>query len=356
MANLPRVTQQGTEAVRSADDPLIRVTQQGTEAVRSADAPLIRVTQQAVEVVRSATAPQIRLSGYFVDVLRAIPPEQFIRLSQAVVEVIRAEPLSEAQLSQINLEVARPAVPQPRPGLPSWMVFDKDHTIDIRMFTGIPPTTAANDLAVLNGANVALLGTEIIQWVTSTSLGNDIYRLSRLLRGRLGTELFMDQHTSGETFVILDPDSVRRVVQNTNDTNAQRFFKIVGAGLPVFAAVVTPFVNSGFSQKPWKAARIRSTRDGPGEITVTWFRRTRINYEWQDFVDVSLGQEQESYEIDILNGAGIVVDTLNTTTPTLIITVAFQELHFVTVQTHVAIIIYQMSNLVGRGQAASAVV
>jgi len=156
--------------------------------------------------------------------------------------------------------------------------------------------------------------------------------------------------------VILDTDSVRRVVQNTNDTNAQRFFKIVGAGLPVYAAVVTPFVNTGFSQKPWKASQIRSARDGPGEITVTWKRRTRINYEWQDFVDASLGQEQESYEVDILDGAGIVKRTIDTTTPTAIYTVAQQNSDFGGAQTHVAIIIYQMSNLVGRGQAASAVV
>lgn len=242
-------------------------------------------------------------------------------------------------------------------GLPSWMVFDQDHTIDIRMFTGTPPSTAANDLAVLNGANVALLGSEIIQWVTSTDLGNNIYRLSRLLRGRLGTELNMDSHSVNETFVILDPDSVRRVVQATNDTGVERFFKIIGSGLPVYAAVVTPFVNTGNSQKPWKPAIIRSTRDGPGEVTITFHRRSRIDYEWRDFVDVPLGQEQESYEMDILDApGGTVLDTLQSTTEEFIISVALQSSLFGGNESQIDVVIYQMSNLVGRGFPATAVV
>ncbi len=242
-------------------------------------------------------------------------------------------------------------------GLASWMVFDKDHTIDIRMFTGTPPGSAANDLAVLNGANVALLGTEIIQWVTSTDLGDNIFRLSRLLRGRLGTELEMDNHSLLENFVILDPASVRRVVQATNDTGAERFFKIIGSGSPVYSAVVTPFVNTGNSQKPWKPAIIRSARDGPGEVTVTFHRRSRLNIEWRDFVDVPLGQEQESYEMDILDApGGTVLDTLQSTTEQFIITVVLQESLFVTVQAEIDVIIYQMSNLVGRGFPAISVV
>lgn len=333
-----------------------RVTQQVAEVARSGDAPLIRVTQQVVEVVRRANAPQIRMSGLGLDVLRSIPPAQAIKLSQVVLEVCREEPLSEVQLSQVNLEVARPGIPEPKPGLPSWMVFDKDHSVDIRMFTGTPPTTAVNDLAVLNGANVGLLGSEIIQWVNVVDLGENIYRLSRLLRGRLGTELFMNSHVSGETFVILDPTSVRRVVQNTNDTGVQRFFRILGAGLPLYSASVTPVVNSGFSQKPWKVAIVRSTRDGPGEITANFHRRTRIQYEWRDFVDVPLGQEQESYEMDILNNAGVVVRTLESTIEEFVYTVADQTTDFGGVQAAVAVIIYQMSNLVGRGQPANAII
>lgn len=333
-----------------------QVTQQAVEVARNPDTPSLQVTQQVVEVLRKASAPVVRQSGSFVDVLRGIPPAQAIKVSQVVVEVVRAEPLSEAQLSQIVIEVVRPAKGEPRPGLPSWMVFDKVHSVDIRMFTGTPPLSAANDLAVLNGANVALLGSEIIQWVTSTDLGNNIYRLSRLLRGRLGTELNMSAHVAGETFIVLDPDSVRRVVQNVEDTNAQRFLKIVGAGLPVYSATVTPFVNTGVSQKPWKPAIIRSTRDGPGEITITFHRRSRIRFEWMDFVDVPLGQDQESYEMDILNNAGAVVRTLESTSEQFIYTVADQTTDFGGIQSRVAVVIYQMSNLIGRGYPANSVV
>ena len=316
----------------------------------------IEVSQHGLEVSRADSAPLVRVTQAPVEVLRNSPPANAARLSQSVVEVARLEPTSEVWLSQGVLEVARASLATPKLGLASWMVFDKDHSIDVRMFTGTPPSSAANDLAVLNGANVGLLGKEIFQWVNSTDLGNNVFRLSRLLRGRLGTELFMNSHVVGETFVILDTDSIRRVIQNSNDTNVQRFFKIVGAGLPAHSATVTPFVNTGFSQKPWKVAIIRSSRDGPGEITIDFHRRTRISIEWQDFVDVPLGEETERYEMDILNNAGTVIRTLESSTEEFIYTVADQTTDFGSAQANVAIRIYQLSNLVGRGQAASAIV
>lgn len=73
-------------------------------------------------------------------------------------------------------------------------------------------------------------------------------------------------------------------------------------------------------------------------------------------MDVPLGQEQESYEMDILNNAGVVVRTLESTIEEFVYTVADQTTDFGGVQAAVAVIIYQMSNLVGRGQPANAII
>jgi len=44
------------------------------------------------------------------------------------------------------------------------------------------------DSRILNGASGALIGDEVVQFATAELIGASLYRLSRLLRGRLGTD------------------------------------------------------------------------------------------------------------------------------------------------------------------------
>jgi hypothetical protein len=71
----------------------------------------------------------------------------------------------------------------------------------------------ASALEVLNNANAAVLGDEIIQFRTATLLlaNSRRYRLSGLLRGRRGTEWAVDTHTAHDRFVMINPDGVKRV-------------------------------------------------------------------------------------------------------------------------------------------------
>ena len=69
---------------------------------------------------------------------------------------------------------------------------------------------SVSDLQLLNGRNAALVvdadgGAELIQFRDVTPLGNDIYRLSTLLRGRRGTEARL-AHAPGAVIVVLDDE------------------------------------------------------------------------------------------------------------------------------------------------------
>jgi hypothetical protein len=336
----------------------IEVSQTGFEVLRTNDANPARVTQVPVEVLRQADATAGRVTHVPVEVLRVqvIPQSSF--LTQVGVEVARAFPPSEGQLTQVGVEVARRHVPGPQPGLPSWMVFDNDHTITVTMVSGEPLTSALNDLEVYNGANVALLGQEIIQFRDVTDLGDNRYQLSRLLRGRLGTELFMNSHSVGDTFVILDSDSVRRATQAITDLNVQRYFKVVGFGLPSFGAPITPFINTGVSQKPWQPVFIRGTRDGSNNLTITWTPRSRINNEWLDLIDTPISEMSERYEVDIINSAGAPTASspIEVTSPQASYSAALQTSELGGVQSAISVVVYQLSNVVGRGYGGRAVV
>lgn len=333
-----------------------RISQHCIEVIRTNTTPLVRVTQEPVEIIRFPSTPIIRVSHLPVEVMRSNLGPPAARLSQVSLDIARVEPASKARLTQISLNIARRSIPSAQVGLPSWMVFDKTHSLILNWVAGDPPVSAPDELTVLNGANAALLGSEILQFRDVVDLGSNQYQISHLLRGRLGTEPFMNSHAIGETFVILDSDSVRRAVEATTDLNVQRYWKVVGAGLPVFNAPVTPFINTGVSQKPYQPVHITGTRDGSDNLTINWVRRTRIGGEWLDWIEVPLGEEDERYEVDILTGAGTVVRTIEVTSETASYTAAEQTTDFGGVQNPVAVNIYQLSTVVDRGYPGNALI
>ncbi|WP_339045607.1 glycoside hydrolase TIM-barrel-like domain-containing protein [Candidatus Mesenet endosymbiont of Agriotes lineatus] len=58
--------------------------------------------------------------------------------------------------------------------------------------------------AVLNEANLALVDDEIIEFYNAELISKNRYRLSKLLRGKFGTEKYIKSHQKGERFVLLN--------------------------------------------------------------------------------------------------------------------------------------------------------
>ena len=73
---------------------------------------------------------------------------------------------------------------------------------------------------------------------------------------------------------------------------------------------------------------IEGSRNGGGDLTITWIRRTRFSGEWRDLVDVPLNEASEAYEVDVIDGAGTVVRTFSSPNPTVTYTAADQTTDF----------------------------
>jgi hypothetical protein len=82
------------------------------------------------------------------------------------------------------------------------------------------------DDQVLAGGNGAAMGAdgrwEIIQFATATQVTATQWILSRLLRGRRGTEHVMGTSQTGDLFVIVSSGDLGRVVLETTEIGAQR--------------------------------------------------------------------------------------------------------------------------------------
>jgi len=228
--------------------------------------------------------------------------------------------------------------------------WDNANEIKVALLTG--ELSSKSELAVLNGANACLIGNEVIQFKTATLVSSGVYTLTGLLRGRLGTEHEIDNHVIGDRFIFMDSAVLKESIPLFL-IGIESYYKPVTVGATVADTDEQAFTYAGVKFKPFSPVDIEGTRDGSDNLTITWKRRTRLNGQWRDGVDVPLSEESESYEIDIMDGVS-VVRTLTSTTPTIIYTAAQQVADFGITQTSVDAKIVQMSAIVGRGTAGEA--
>ena len=224
--------------------------------------------------------------------------------------------------------------------------WDDITTIDVLLTFG--ELQSVTDLAVLNGANACVIANEVIQFGTATLLDTNKYRLSHLLRGRLGTEWAVTGHVAGERFVLLT-NAVARELMASSGWGISKKYKPVTVGSTLGATTAQDFTYAARALKPYAPAHITGSRNGGGDLTINWVRRTRLNGDWKDAVDVPLSEESERYEVDIMSGVTLKRTITGLTTPTTIYTAAQQVTDFGSAQASILVNVYQMSTLVGRG-------
>ncbi len=202
--------------------------------------------------------------------------------------------------------------------------------------------------AVLDGANIAWVGGEIIQFQQATFELGGFYRLTGLLRGRRGTERYISQHSISETFILLNRATVNTAVMYHSDIGLIHHFKVVTAGADVEDAPSVSRAYGAAVLKPFSPVHGKGQRDGAGTLALTWIRRSRVGGDWMDNADVPLGENFERYDIEILNG-GAVVRTLTSDVSEVIYPASSQIEDFGATQAILDIRIFQISDNIGRG-------
>lgn len=269
----------------------------------------------------------------------------------------------DATTTAITYGRATTALPAPPLGPNCW---DFESTLTIQMVNGDAPSSTSR-LNVLNGANQAVLypSLEVINFTTVTTNADGTITLSGFLRGRRGTESFITGHAVGENvfFTTESGASVRHEQMGLSVLNLLRYFKGVSVGKDLNAATTQQFTNTGRDLRPYsptygKVAAIS------GGLQLTWLRRTRLGGGWNDGIGlVPLAEDSEQYSVDIVNGAGTVVRTIDNiippggvqdtwtspAQPNVTYTTAMQTADGYTAGNGWTAVIYQISGEVGRG-------
>ncbi len=230
--------------------------------------------------------------------------------------------------------------------------WDTVNEVEVILTSG--SLTSVNELAVLNGANAALIGDELVQFQNAQLIGESTYKLTKLLRGRQGTEWAIDGHAAGDRFVLITPALYTTAIAN-NLIGRQLYYKAVSVGNTLSTTDEEAFTYTGRNLKPFAPVHVEGSRDGSGNLTIDWIRRSRVDSEWRDGVGIPLGEESEAYEVDILDGS-TVVRTIEVTSATASYSAADQTTDFGSPQSSIDVKVYQLSAVVGRGYAAEATI
>lgn len=229
--------------------------------------------------------------------------------------------------------------------------FDYNNYVDVTLDSAAFQLETITQEQLLNGANALYINGEILQFQTATLIGGTTYRLTNLLRGRRGTEYKVAAHALGSPVVLLTGGAIGRWSVNLNEINTTRQYKVVPGGVDPADITGASFTYNANSLRPYSPCDVRGQRNtATNDWTLTWKRRTRIGGGWEDGHDVPLSEAFEKYDVEIMNGATVVRTFAGLTSPATPYTSAEQVADFGSNQTTLTVRIYQISDLVGRGQ------
>ncbi|MCG8507086.1 MAG: phage tail protein [Sphingomonadales bacterium] len=233
--------------------------------------------------------------------------------------------------------------------------WDEGNALQIRLQHDGMTLESQPALAVLDGANLALVGDEILQFRDAVQQPDDSYLLSGLLRGRRGTEAELASHQTGERFVLLTRPDLVAVGVDLADVGREVLFKAVSFNQTLSEVSPVSFTYAANNLRPFSPVHGAASRNASGDVSFSWIRRTRIGGGWIDGADVPLGEEEERYEVDILD-VGVVVRTITALQQSATYAAAEQIADFGAVQAALDVKIYQISGSVGRGRPWSGTV
>jgi hypothetical protein len=159
----------------------------------------------------------------------------------------------------------------------------------------------ADAAAIDRGANLALIGDELVQFAAALPIGRGRWRLSGLRRGCGATEAAIGTQAVGDRFVLIEAAALRTIDLPIASLGARVRVLASGVGDGEPAAAVATI--AGASILPPSPIRLTAESGADGALTVRWLRRSRLGWGWIEGAEVPLGEERERYRVTIA-GAG----------------------------------------------------
>ena len=178
--------------------------------------------------------------------------------------------------------------------------WDEVSTVHVEVFNGTLSNKTA--LEVLNGANIALIGDEIIGFRKATPIADGEYTLSGLLRGLRGTEDKISGHAVDARFILLENSGLKFIPIDQGEIGVLRHWKVATSGQDLDDVTAVQLTPTGRNVQPFGPVHLAQERNAPStnDVTLSWVRRTRSLTNFLSFGPAPVLEPEETYEVDII--------------------------------------------------------
>lgn len=142
------------------------------------------------------------------------------------------------------------------------------------------------------------LAGEYIRYGHADCLGPGRYRITGMVRGCFGSEAAISGHAVGDGFVLLETDTAKTIDPALLAIGEGLMVHALGVGDIAPASATVDIVGNAL--QPLPPVHLKAQMSADGGLHIGWIRRTRADGGWRDRVDVPLGEESESYALQII--------------------------------------------------------
>lgn len=179
-------------------------------------------------------------------------------------------------------------------------LFDDSSAIVVELSDPAMTLAEAGDAALLAGANLAAAGAELIQFGRVEPAGPRRWRLTRLLRGRLGSE--GERAAAGDGFALIDDPALVALPSRVGLVPLGAGGTVEIAGMGDAAPLVIPTGANARSITPLSPTALAARWTTAGGLHISWTRRTLAGLGWDDLVDVPPPPSGERNQVTMAAG------------------------------------------------------
>ena len=231
--------------------------------------------------------------------------------------------------------------------------IDRARQVVVRLWDG--ELQSVSRMQMLHGSNAAAIRSlsgawEIIQFEQAEEIAPSVWRLSNLLRGQLGTSDAMAAGAeNGAPFVFLD-EAVAPAGLKAEEIGLELNWRIgpAGYGISDDKFLLATAAGGIRALLPLSPVHLKA-RNANGDLHLSWIRRGRIDADNWLGEDIPLGEERETYRVDVAPVGGEPVRSEIVFMPAWTLTAAMMALDFPERPAAIDLTIRQVSAAVGAG-------
>lgn len=182
-------------------------------------------------------------------------------------------------------------------------VEDRRSILEVEFPHDAMTLAGASGAALDVGANLAMVGDELLQFGEAVQIAPRRWRLRRLWRGRRGTEAAIGSQRVGDGFALIRPDALRALEPRRSGNGARLRLRAIGIDDGV-EGVSAEVAVTGKWRLPPSPVHLRGNALADGALQLEWVRRSRSGWQWRDGVEVPLGEDAEAYVVRVLRADG----------------------------------------------------